>query len=390
LSFGSDVSFDEFKQNFINSEQDTLRNATRVNFRPYFSLNLFDDGVFSLNTKYLLDFQYYDFKRDNEADYRKYSGLMQTAFSFEVSKVFGLSYIDTKIDSDQQEVREKILGELETFSIKGAQKVKSTAFKSYKHSQKFNFIHHYIPGEDDSGNPKFANQINNSSGWFDFYDSIRSLEFSRGDRQTRTQISPVNTFEFQWRNNVIEKSPKPQNYELDGSFVNDNFDYSRVFYFDLSQGVELVEQLEDESETRLTRLGLNAGFLFSEKFRLVFDEYYFHEDKLSIFNVGVQNDFDRIKIFNNISYNDFSRTKVHSFGFDFAFTDEFIFLLSQSRDLTNAGVTAEQYRLSYSPANDCWIAIFSYEKLNNIDRVTFDFALNFGNQSFYNKVNRIF
>ncbi len=395
---GGEFEITDFRQNNFDQFQldndDPLRNATRLNFQPHLHLSLFDNGVFDFDTTYELGFQNYDFRRDDQRNFRKYSGLLRTEFSFGVDKIYGLAYREKINVKNLGEVKEvegdlKTIGKIPKFSQEEAEKATEVIYKGYKHLQDYKIIHHFIPGEKEWGNEKFRTQISNIEGWFDYHDAIRSQEFLLGERETRTQVSPQNTIELQWNNSLIEKSPRSFDSVEDGLFLNDNFDYRRVFYFNLSQGVELNEDNRSESD-RLTRLGVDLGINFGKYLNLSLEEFFFHQDNKNILTFSMKNDFDLVRVLNVIDYNDFSNAKVYTWGIDIAFTDEMILLLQETRDLEAEETTLKRYALNFAPENDCWLVSFGYIKTINDENFSIDFSLNLGNPSFYRRIRRIF
>ncbi len=398
LYIGGKFDATDFRQNNFDPYQltntDPLRNVTRVNLQPHIHLSLFDNGVFDFRTTYELGFQYYDFKRNDERDFRKYSGLMKSEFSFGVDSIYGLAYrekVNVKNLGEVKDVEEnlKTIGKLPKFSQEEAEKAQEVIYKGYKHIQNYKFIHHFIPGEREWGNQRFKSQISNIEGWFDYQDSIRSQEFLIGQKETRTQISPANTFEIQWNNSLIEKTPRALDALSDGLFLNDNFDYRKVFYFDLSQGIELNDS-DRRFESRLTRLGVDMGMDLGRYLDLRVREFYFHEENENILTFSMRNDFNLMRVLNEISSNDISQIKVYRWGFDLELSDEIVLLVQETRDIEANQTTEKQYALNYAPGNDCWMLSFGYLKTINQENFSIDFSLNLGNPSFYRRIRRIF
>ena len=155
----------------------------------------------------------------------KHATVLTTKASFSIDRIFGLSYNETyqadefskkdlKKLQDKSDTKNKVqkignlVGNLDSFENSLNKETIKVTRNSYRHSQEYNFIHHKIISNSENGNDKFATQITDDEGWFDEIDAIRAEQDEEGSDDTRTSIPLKNTFEFQWNNNLIKKSPK--------------------------------------------------------------------------------------------------------------------------------------------------------------------------------------
>jgi LPS-assembly protein len=401
INIGFDTDFTVFKQNNFD-ESSYLRNARRVNFNPYVDWSMGSIGAGFLSTNIKLDYQHYDFFATDEENFSKVAVVFKTELTFSLEKVFGLAYeekipvqtlkqkksshylYESKGDSLAFKIlnpvkKDNIVGELESFENSLIEDILTKPKYSYKHTQEFKIIHHQIGNEEEKGSSTFRDQINTSEGWFDYIDAIRSDESTLGSNQTRTVISPNNTLEFQWNNLLIKKSPKKFNFFDDYRFLRDNFSYSSMGYFKVSQGVEL----DSDAEEKLTRLFVSTGYTAND-WRFSFDEYYFHSSNNHIFRLNSSKDLDLIRLFGNLNFNTFdeSELKTVSYGFHLRTSDKLGFTLNFEYDLENRSTLRSLYALDYIPSNNCWKLSLTYRKTIVDNRISFDWNLNLGDSTF--------
>lgn len=397
INFGLDADFTLFRQNHLE-ESEFLRNANRLNFRPYIDWTLGNWGPYNLSSKVFMDFQHYNFRDSNEDSFEKYAARAVTEFSFTFEKIFGLSY-EEKIKKSKQDIDGEIkegekqtlmykrpkssnlVGELDDFEKSFGKDYKLVPKYSYKHSQNFKFIHHYISDEQYSGNNKFYNQITNSNqGWFDYIDAIRSRENLVGTNETRTVISPNNTLELQWNNLLVRKEPRKFNYFQDQRYLRDNFNYRRIGHFDISQGYEL-STLDDRS--KLTRLLIRGGYA-AKDWAINFEEYFFHENGEHFFRLGGIRNFNMLNVFADMNINTFNTTPLRTltYGFHLRPSDLLGFTLNYEYDLKGRSTLRSLYAIDYIPTNNCWKMVLGYRKTIVDNRISFDWVLNFGSSNF--------
>jgi LPS-assembly protein len=403
IAVGFDGTYSRFRQ--VDNQDDVfLRNADRLSIQPYLMWHFFTWGPVSLKSRYTLDHQSYQFL-NTQPGAGKTAGMMQTEVSFTMDKIFGLAY-EEKIpvkyisEADIQRLREKkekgltpiqksekestIIGNLEPFESDLAAENIVQVRKSYRHSQDFKMIHHYMPSQNTYGNKQFINQIRTQAGWFDYEDAIRSKEYLIGGTTTRTIIPPENTAELQWNNTLIRKTPKTFSYLDDDKFLRDNFAYNRIGYFNVSQGYLLNNVADsDDYRARLTRLWLSAGY-YADRWSVSANEYYFHLDKRSIYSLNVTRRFDSLNVFANYNYNGFTASKLNtlSVGGQVRPTDVIGFALVKDVDLEAKKDIRTIYSIDIMPHNNCWILNLNKRESLVGSRYSFNIIFNFGDDKF--------
>lgn len=404
IAIGLDSSYSRFRQ-VDQNDANFLRNADRLSAQPYLNWNMFTWGPVSLKTRYQFDQQTYFFDDHREAGAGKNAGLMKTEISFTMDKIFGLAYqerVPLKYisETDINRLREnkeqglkplqkvqkdnRLVGDMPKFETDLAQESLLLTRNSYRHSQEFKFIHHYIASNNTYGNQRFLSQIKNSSaGWWDYEDAIRAREFLFGSNATRTIIPPQNTLEFQWNNTLIRKSPKIFNYLVDDRYLRDNFTYNKIGYFNVSQGYMLQQMDTDNISDRLTRLQVETGYI-ATKWNVNMNEYYFHQQSKSIYTLSGNRRFEYLNLFGAYNYNAVSTTKLNTitYGGQVRPFDILGIAYSKSTDLEAKRNLLTTYSIDIMPHNDCYILNFNYRKTNNIEYFTLGIMFNFGQQQF--------
>ncbi len=420
ISVGMNAGFNRFRQVDQDDQIDpldpqtlNLRNADRLSAQPYVNWNFFTWGPVSVKSRYTLDQQYYNFPDPNERSFSKNAGLLKTEISFTMDKVFGLAY-EEKIpikyipEGDLKKLREKneqgltpiqkteksnrLIGEMPAFEAELAKDTIVQVKNSYRHSQEFKFLHHYMTSESLQGNARFRNQIEaNNLGWFDYEDGRRSQEFLFGASATRTLIPPSNTVELQWNNTLLRKTPKTFSYLDDDKYLRDNFSYNRIGYFNVSQGYLLNENDYDDYRQRLTRLMISTGYN-ANRWSVAATEYYFHHEKQNIFNTNVTRRFDYLNIFANYTYNSFIGTKLNflAIGGQVRPTEVLGLAILREQDLEARQAVRTIYSVDLMPYNNCWILNLNYRQTITDDRFSFNIMWNFGQDQFDNYRNNYF
>ncbi len=373
-----------------------LRNAYRVSSVPEIQALLYSQKGFQLSSKGVFDYQYYNFSRDGEENFYKYSTPVQTEFAFELEKTFGLAAKkeipvkdlvpeqrrDLYLSKDTKENKPQVtIGELSEYNQFLSQNTVEETSISYRHHQKVQLLHHWIPHEDESGNSVFREQISDRSRLFDWRDSIRSREFRLGGQSSRVLIPPENTLELRWGNSLISKSPQTFDPQVDQRYLQENFAYNRLGYFELSQGVLLSPE---EEEPALTRLKLSTGLSIAE-WSFNVDEFYFHDSDEHILNLSVAQDFSKFYLGATFSYSSFDQDLNQGLTWQIGLRPlPLIGIgLSQTRDLINDEVTRSQILVGYRPKNDCWLLdVGIVDNFNQPDVYTVDLILNFGDKRF--------
>ena len=406
LTTGVDGSFSRFRQ--VDEKDDPfIRNADRLSVQPYLMWHFFTLGPVSVKSKYTFDQQMYHFADAEEAKFGKNAGLLKTEISFTMDRIFGLAY-EEKVplkyikESDLKRLRERkeqgltpiqkaekknrLVGELPEFQSELSKDTIVQTRHSYRHSQEFKFIHHYITSQTEYGNKRFLNDIrNNQAAMFDFEDSIRSQEYLFGAAATRVIIPPENTVELQWNNSLVRKAPKAFNYLDDEQYLRDNFAYSRIGYFNVSQGYLLNhnDSQSDDYRDRLTRLMVLAGYN-ADRWFVNFSEYYFHAQQRNIFNTSLTRRFEYLNIFTNYNYNSFDVAKLNtlSFGGQVRPTDILGVAMVKDIDLAAKKDIRTIYSVDIMPHNNCWILNLNYRESLVDSRFSFNVLFNFGDDNF--------
>ena len=403
LAVGFDGSATRFHQ--VRKNEDlSLRNAERISMQPHVMWNMFTKGPLSLSTRYVLDQQMYQFQDPDQSKYGKSAGLVRSEMSFTMDKIFGLAF-EEKIpiryipEKELKELRERkeqglvplqateknnrLIGELDVFESELARDNIIQVRNSYRHSQEFKLLHHYIASQKEYGNKQFGNQISSNLGWFDYEDARRSEEFLFGSNTTRTLIPPTNTMEFQWNNSLIRKTPKTFNYLIDDKYLRDNFSYSKIGWFNVSQGYLLNEHHVSDDRLLLTRLMVSTGYS-TERWILSMQEYYFHFEKENIFNLNFNRSFESLRLLAAYNYNSFGQTNLNtiSAGGQIRPTDTLGFAVLKDMDLQAKKNIRTNYSLDIMPNNNCWILNLNYRESLVDSRYFFNILFNFGDDNF--------
>jgi LPS-assembly protein len=404
IAVGGDGSFTRFRQ-VKENEVNFIRNADRVSIQPYLMWHFLTWGPVSFKSRYTLDQQYYQFAENKEPGAGKNAGLIRSEVSFTMDKVFGLAY-EEKIplkyisEADIKKLRKekeqgltpiqkaekpnRLVGELPDFESALARENIVQMRNSYRHSQEFKFIHHYISSENQYGNKRFLNQINNTQeGQFDYEDAVRSEEFLFGANTTRTVVPPENTLELQWNNTLIRKSPKNFNFLDDDKYLRDNFSYTRIGWFNISQGYLLTNEDAKDYREKLTRLMVETGYN-ADRWTLSLQEYYFHIGNENIFSLNFNRRFDYLNLFSRYNYNSFASSNLNSlsFGGQVRPTDVLGVAMVKDIDLEAKKDIRTIYSLDIMPHNNCWIFSLNYRKSIVDSRYSFNVIFNFGDDSF--------
>lgn len=412
IAVGADASFTRFQQ--VKENEDLyLRNADRISTRPYLMWHFLTLGPVSLKSRYVLDQQTYNFTDSDQPMAGKNAGLLRSEISFTMDKIFGLAYqekIPLKYISEKdlkrlreskeqgltplrtEKKRNRLVGKIPEFESELSKDNIIQVRNSYRHSQEYKFIHHYITSENTYGNKRYIDQIRASqAGQFDYEDSVRSEEYLFGANATRTLVPPENTFEIQWNNTLVRKSPKNFSYLDDNRFLRDNFTYSKIGWFNVSQGYLLnTEGLEDFRQ-RLTRLMIDSGYR-SDRWSVGMQEFYFHYDNQNIFNLNFNRRFEYLNLFGNYNYNSFSSSNLKSlsFGAQVRPTDVLGVAMVKDIDLAADKDIRTIYSLDIMPHNNCWILNLNYRKSIVDSRYSFNILFNFGDDNFENYRNNYF
>lgn len=398
ISVGIDSDFTVFRQ-MEREESTNIRNIRRLNVKPYLDWHLFTIGPVKGKTKFQLDYQNYDFIDEDHDDFNKYAGVLTTEFSFSMDKVFGLAYeevvpvtnikksylekLGKEKDKESKLKFKDLIGEIPSFENSLTKDSISFVKNSYRHSQEFKFLHHYIASSDENGNDQFREQLNSNTGWLDYDDGIKEDIYNIGSFQTRTDIPLKNTVEFQWNNSLIRKSPKKFNFFEDDKYLRDNFNYNKIGYFDVSQGFVLDSDDAGSFEDSLTRLYINTGYSAS-RWSINLKEYYFHQTSDQITNIGFQRRYDLFSLLGAYNSNTLSGANLRTLraGLQIRPMDAIGFSILKEQDLEANENIRSIYQLDMMPDNNCWIMNLNYRETVVDSRYSVNWVFNFGNDDF--------
>lgn len=394
LSVGIEGDATYFKQNHVE-ENGFIRNAIRYNANPYLDWNLGNLGPVQVKTRATLDYQYYKFPfQENKKYFSKQAVVYETEAAIEFEKIYGLAYreniplekIEVKsiaaVKGKENNRKSETIGELPTFNKDFSKENYSIQRNSYRHSQVFKLKHFFLTDTKSKGSENFENQLLSEEGQFDRIDSFRDREFLLNSLNSRTSLPVSNTLELQWNNSIIKKSVKSENPLSDGSYLRDNFSYGRLAYFNVSQGFNFNEESEELSK-RLTRLFVATGFSVN-KFDFGASEYYFYADKKNLMSVSLKRTFDNGVLGTAFRYDPFSAPVNKSIVFDGEIKLSKLFTVSAfyDYDIEKKQSKLTKYKALYSPVNNCWKLELSHLKSITDTKVSFNFLINFNENSF--------
>lgn len=401
LSTGLDTDLTIYKQNHTE-ENLYIRNARRSNINPYLNWNLGNLGPVNFQTSATLDLQHYYFPYERtERSYQKRAILYESEMSFELEKVFGLSYNvdmeledlpktaqDEYIKSNQEKFdamkikRQDLVGDLPLAETSLSGEAINVVRNSYRHSQIFKVKHYYLGNEKEKGSDKFRYQIRQNAGRFDERDAVRADEYKGSHVSSRTSLPLANTIEVQWNNSLIRKAPREFDPIADGRYLRDHFDYSQVAYFNVSQGIDVSAGRESFDE-KLTRLAVSSGITLA-KSSLSAYEYYYYATNEHVFGTTYYHDFGRFDLSASFTYDAFSKP-INKFGTlagNFLLSDLIKVTASYDYNWETKKSERSKYGVVYSPTNNCWMLGFDYE-INQIERrYAFNFLINFNEGQF--------
>ncbi|MCF8059858.1 MAG: hypothetical protein K9K67_11205 [Bacteriovoracaceae bacterium] len=399
ITLGGDFDYTVFKQNNIEEGQ-FIRNARRLNAVPFLQWNFGQMGPVSAMTTAKLDYQYYDFPYLNNNNWFRKSGLIyETEFSLVLDKIFGLAY-EKDIPSEyiKQDLKEEkkrkldfkkgdLIGDLPTVGGVNKETFK-VIHNSYRHRQNFKLKHIFLSDQNTAGNSRFFNQIQNDNGQFDPTDTIRSREFLANNETSKTTLPLNNTLELQWNNSLIKKSSRNSDLLSDNNTLRDNFSYSPIGYFNVSQGYDFYRKTDSlgrelSLDEKLTRLFIDTGFNLNRT-SLSFQEYYFYDSREHISRVAVNQSFDRGSLGAALRYNSF-RVPVDKFlstNGNIRLSDLFTVQAAWEYDLETKRSNQSRYGVLYSPYNNCWQLQLDFLKTIAEKRFSFNFLINFNDNNF--------
>jgi LPS-assembly protein len=400
LSFGLNSDYTIFKQNIVDTTG-PIRNARRLNLAPYMNWQLGKLGPVFFSHQLKLDYQKYNFPHEDQKHFTKKGLVFATEARVELERVFGLAYIEQrpmeKID-DAEKFKNKrpqtTIGTLPALMNSRSEAMDTIVYNSYRHSQEFKLKHYFLSNQQFVGSDKFKKQIEADSGQFDYVDSIRAKEHVTNQVTARDSLPQSNTFEIQWNNRLIRKVAKSFDPYIDGRYLMDNFEYSNIAYFDVSQGYDQNMDSENKNPVklvdRLTRLYVNTGFSIGQM-NLSAQEFYFHRTSEHKFISSVSYGFERMSLSGNFTYNSFnsSNTPIEKLvGYNLSVSPTDLLTLSNAvnYNLQQKLVTQSSYSILYTPLNNCWKLAFTFARDQIDKKVGLIFYLNYNNNE-YTEIN---
>lgn len=392
ISVGVDADFTVFKQNH-KAENLFIRNARRLNSKPYINWEIGHLGPVNFRTRVAHDSQKYWFPYESDKTFSKSGIFTESEISIEIEKIFGMSYIEEvpieKVDVAKLSKPEEkavsssgLIGELPVFNEGLSQENFRIQKNAYRHAQEIKLKHYYFSDQKTKGNERFLSQIsqNTGDGQFDAIDALRSREFLVSNTETRTTLPLSNTLELQWNNSLVRKRAIGDGLLMDGRTLTENFEYGRVSYFNVSQGYDF-DRDTGEVNDKLTRLNVETGINI-DSFSLDISEYYFYDSKENIFSVNLSKQTSRYKFFTRFNYDSLT-TPIKKLAVVGAKLNVFELVLLGAEleyDLEDKRYARSVYSMLYKPTNDCWELDFRLKRDLVERRFSVNFLLNFNDQ----------
>lgn len=401
LSIGAHFDYTVFKQDRVK-EKEYLRNAQRLNAVPYVDWRIGQFGPITAKTSAKFDQQYYSFRTPNEKSLAKQGVVYESELSMGLIKHWGLAYqeiipverLDWKKYQDltneekikslkkDEERNEKLIGNIPSISNELASDTVTVVRNGHSHIQNFKLKHYYISSQIARGNDRFLSQIRKDEGQFDTVDSIRSKEYETGALTARRDVPLSNTIEFQWNNSLVRKSPRKFDPFNDGRFLQDNFDYSRISYFDLSQGLDLNVK-SSQFQDQLTRLKIDTGITF-QRFSFSATEYYYYITNGHDTTLTTSMTFPSFKWDHSFRYDSFSAppNQFYSTSITYVPIDQISLSGGLTYNLAIEQLISNYYTATYRPKNNCWRMEVGQWRNQEERRFAVNFYINYNNNAF--------
>ncbi|MBF0207950.1 MAG: hypothetical protein HQK53_13810 [Oligoflexia bacterium] len=256
----------------------------------------------------------------------------------------------------------------------------SKTHSGYRHSIFFNVRHYYTSSQSYAGSVRFAQQITGSGGLFDYLDAPRNKVHIIGSNATQGGIPDTNTIEFRLLNSLFTKTINAYDYNQDGGYMQNNFSYSKVASFNISQGITLNTG-EPRFVDNLTRLVVDGGFpIWSWGFG--FSDTYFYQTQKHRLNVSLSRGFDFFGLNFNAVYDSISTPVTKNWNFNTSIQALATVQLgfAYSFDLVKKEYTGATYSLRYTPVSNCWKFALDYKSAPGQaeKEILFNLWLNFG------------
>ncbi|MCY4644207.1 MAG: putative LPS assembly protein LptD [Bacteriovoracales bacterium] len=377
LTLGLQGEMTNFRQNLSTDEPGTpIRNVQRGHLLPSIDLVLGSWGPVKLRSYLDWDHQFYrlpevvkTFRVSKEDRFEKWAFLAKHELSFELDRIYGLAYQVTVPESrikwlkgeDTKKARKSdpaIIGDLPPFEESLVKDEMTIKKRGYRHVQEWKLSHYQFLDSGYSGNLAFKEQLENRTVFFDIIDSFRGKEVEISASQSQTKLPLENVIELQWNNTLIRKAPVSGEYFAEGVYQKNLFDYKRIFYFNISQGLNLSRTRENGefSGERLTRLALDLG-LELDRLSLTAKEFYFYNGKhiheLSLNSLNRYVDFSLGVFLNSVDEETASNSV--NVGLEFRPMSSLTFKSQYDFDLDSRDENNRQsYEGIYTPTNGCW------------------------------------
>ena len=400
IKFGIDSDVTVFKQSEVK-ENLYIRNAQRLNWQPYINWSLGNIGPVKAHTKIKWDNQNYNFPNERDNRFSKTGIIYESEFSIELEKIFGVSYMElvptSKIIPDKKNQGAKVeikkqypdlVGDIPSLNTQQQDSYRNIVWNSYRHSQEFKLKHFYLSDQKITGNDKFKNQIRKSEGRFDYLDSIREKEYEVENSSFKQDLPLNNTLEFQWNNSLIKKQPISIDPNIDKRFINQNFSYSKISYFNISQGYDLNLQ-SGSFVDRLTRLKIATSLsLFDSAIGLT--EYYFYKQKAHLLSLNISRSFTNSKLVVSYAHDstlDVASNYISVTG-ESSPVDLFTLKFFYNYDIGLRSNTENKVSVLYKPYNKCWqLKITRSHDQQEEEQYSFNFVFNFNDNNFESFTN---
>lgn len=373
VSFGFGADYTVFKQNTVDING-PIRNARRLNFAPYLDWQLGNLGPVFFSHHLKLDYQTYHLPTEQNKSFAKKGLIYETEAKVELEKIYGLSYIEERpINLNSEEAARAnnaknvtTIGVLPEVKSGNSEQTTLVYNNSYRHSQEFKLKHYYLGEQKFSGNKNFRNQIESDDGQFDYLDALRDREHLINQTTAQDSLPLSNTLEFQWNNNLIRKTSSKFDPYKDNRYLKDNFSYSNITFFDVSQGIDMTVDSERPWVDRLTRLYVNTGIAL-DRFTLGVQEFYFHKTGEHKLTSSIGFNFDRLKLNGDFTYNSFNSsstpiTKLVGYDLELNLNDLITLKNELDYNIESKLISQSSYSILYAPINNCWKLEFNYTR----------------------------
>ena len=374
ISMGFSTDYTIFKQNKVVLDG-PIRNAHRWNAQPYIDWQLGNLGpvFFSHQTKF--DYQSYKLPTEQSKDFSKKGFIFETEAKVELEKIYGLSYVEEKPKAIDPQVAlsesnnlSSTIGSLPAIGNNSTDQNELVYNNSYRHAQEFKVKHFYLGEQDFHGNREFRTQIESDNGQFDYLDALRDREHLANQTTAQDSLPLSNTLEFQWNNNLIRKTSHKFDPYKDNRYLKDNFTYSNITYFEISQGIDLTVESEKTID-KLTRLYVNTGVNL-DKFSFGIQEFYFHKTGTHKLTSSAGFDHKFFAFNGNFTYNSFNSvnstntpvTKLLGYNVTVNLNDLITLKNSLDYNIEDRLISQSSYSVLYAPINNCWKIEFNYAR----------------------------